>query len=386
MPLQGLAYLETRSIEAWAKSEGRGAIRIADFLIVVGTRPEAIKLAPVLFALRHAGATVVMATTGQHPDLLPPTLAAFDILDVEFPLTPPRADSFRPLDTVSQLQRAIRESSAASVIVQGDTASALAGSIAASIEGVPLHHVEAGLRSHDWLNPYPEEFHRVLISRLATMHFAPTHTAKSALIREGRAQQYVHMVGNTVVDALRLILSDPGAGLPDGIDPARRLVILTAHRGESAGAPMRNILGAAERIAARNDVQLIYPVHPRTSAKELASLSHAGPVELVEPLAYRDFIPLLRAADLVITDSGGIQEEAAVLGTPLLCVRKTTERPEALQGRCSRLVGTEKNAIVAAAEELLDQGPDRVGSLAFGDGHAAARIADVLTRPGISAY
>ncbi|MGB3723445.1 MAG: UDP-N-acetylglucosamine 2-epimerase (non-hydrolyzing) [Pacificimonas sp.] len=346
-----------------------------NFLIVIGTRPEAVKLAPVVFALRRAGAEAHIVTTGQHPDLLPPTLAAFG-LSADHALTDGR-DWRAVLPGLRARIRCVRPDA---VIVQGDTSSVMVGAMAASVEGVPVHHVEAGLRSGDWMQPFPEEHIRNAVTRLATLHFAPTPAAREALLSEGIRPCRVHMTGNTVIDALRLILPDAGAAPPSGIDPDRRLVILTMHRRETDGSGVRAVLRAASRIAARADVQMIYPVHPRTAAADLRAAEAAGRIELVAPIAYDKFLPLLARAALVITDSGGVQEEAAALGIPLICVRRVTERPEALLGRRAVLAGTDEAAILASAERLLALKEKGVPSQAFGDGHAAERIADILTR------
>ena len=342
-------------------------------LIVMGTRPEAIKLAPVVAALRRRGAQAAICTTGQHPDLLPPALADFGyVADHQLAWNGDWRASLPPL------QMLVRKLRPLGVIVQGDTFSALAGGMAARLEGVPLHHVEAGLRSGDVFSPFPEEICRTGLGRIADTHFTPTASATDALLNEGIATGSIHRVGNTIVDALRMRLRRLNPPAPAGIDARRKLVLLTVHRRESVGEGTRAILRAAVRIAADPAVQLIYPVHPRTRGEELEALGSGHAVQLVEPLPYAEFLPLLARAALVLTDSGGIQEEAAVLGTPLVCLRSVTERPEALDRPQARLCGTDEEAIVAAAAELLAQRPDRRPSAAFGDGNAAERIAEIL--------
>ncbi|MBV7257566.1 UDP-N-acetylglucosamine 2-epimerase (non-hydrolyzing) [Pacificimonas sp. WHA3] len=346
----------------------------------MGTRPEAIKLAPVYLALRARGAGARIYDTGQHPDLLPSALAAFAIPDTAVQRSPQRGVS-APLKMLPDMQRMLRAHAPGGVIVQGDTASAFAGALAGVLSGLPVHHVEAGLRSGDWLSPFPEEFIRAGIGRLSAQHFAPTPLAGRNLAAEGIAADRIHIAGNTIVDALRLIL--PGRNQRKRTRPSQsaggKLVVLTVHRRESEGAGTRAILGAAAELARRRDVHVIYPAHPRTTTDELAALGSGHGIEVVPPIPYADFVQLLARADLAITDSGGVQEEAAILGTPLICCRNVTERPEALAGTHARLVGTDPEAILAAAEQFLDDGQRPAFSAAFGDGHAADRIAAILT-------
>ena len=346
------------------------------YLFVIGTRPEAVKLAPVIAAARRRGVRCLICTTGQHPDLLPPIMAALSLA----------ADFEAGQETggfpVAALQPVMREAQPDFAVVQGDTRSAIAGAVAASLEAVPLAHVEAGLRSGSFADPFPEELFRRGIAALAKVHFAPTEAAGRNLIGEGCAPADVHVVGNTVVDALRSMLPEPGEALPLPLelDSDRKLVLLTVHRTENGGARLQAILRAAGRIAARPDVQLLHVRHPRLCQDDLCALS--GRVTSIAPLEYPDFLHVLTRASLVITDSGGVHEEAVGIGRPLLIVRDRTERPEGLSSLGARLVGSDEELIVRSAFAFLDRPPLLRPSSIFGDGHAAERICDVLAEHG----
>ncbi|MEO0498990.1 MAG: UDP-N-acetylglucosamine 2-epimerase (non-hydrolyzing) [Pseudomonadota bacterium] len=353
---------------------------MAHLMCIFGTRPEAIKLAPVIMALRRRDIEIRVVVTGQHPDLVPRILDGFGIAaDMALP------SGIDPNARIAALQRAIREAAPGAVIVQGDTASTVAGAVAAGLEGVPLVHVEAGLRTYDIARPFPEELYRRAVTRLAQLHFAPTVKAHSHLLREGVARAQIHLVGNTVVDALRHMLPPPDAAPPLPLRDGRRLVIMTAHRFETSGPPMRGIFQAAARLSEDESLDVWFLAHPRLADDERAFLPPVHRVRLAPPLDYPGFLWCLRRAALVVTDSGGIQEEAAVLGTPIACIRDRTERPEILDRPAARLVGTRPARIVAAAHDLLAMTPAETGSQAFGDGHAAARIADILARPNFFA-
>ena len=360
-------------------------------MVVFGTRPEAIKLAPVIGALRRGGCPVAVCATAQHRQMLDQVLALFDIrCDHDLDLM--RANQTLPqltsliLTSVSPLLAAARPDL---VVVQGDTTTAMATSLAAFYAGVPVAHVEAGLRSDDLHAPWPEEMNRRVISTLATLHLAPTGRARQRLEDEGVPPAAIALTGNTVIDALLDTVArlDGDAALRAQVsdqvppfDPARRTILLTSHRRESFGRGLENICRAVRRIADRGDVQIIYPVHLNQNVREPVHrlLGDHPHVHLIEPLDYLSFVHVLRHATLALTDSGGVQEEAPSLGKPVLVMRETTERPEGIEAGAARLVGTGTEGIVAAVNELLDD-PRTYDRMArsvnpYGDGRAAERV------------
>lgn len=362
-------------------------------LVVIGTRPEGIKLAPVVAALRRH--TPILETrvafTGQHTDLLDQVLDTFD-LRAEWDLGIMREG--QDLYDVAQgcltgLRGVVREYRPDLILVQGDTATVFFAALVAFFERVRVGHVEAGLRSGDKWRPYPEEIFRRLSGVVADLHFAPTAAARDNLLAEGVPARQVFLTGNTVVDALQEVA---GRGLPVE-DPVlrrliaeeRRFVLVTAHRRESFGAPLREVFGAIRELADRfPEVHFLYPVHPnpnvRAPAEEILG-DHPG-IHLSEPLGYSDLVHALRSATLVLTDSGGIQEEAPSFGTPVLVLREVTERPEAVRAGVARLVGMDRIRIVETAAELLGDEESRLGmarsTSPYGDGRAAERIADII--------
>ncbi len=360
-------------------------------LVVLGTRPEAIKLAPVVFALRERpdDACVTLCSTGQHRSMLDETLAAFELRpDHELGVMRPGQ---HPTDLLSRLLAALRpllaELRPDTVVVQGDTTTVMAAALAGYLDHVRVAHVEAGLRTGDKRAPFPEEVNRRVTGVLADDHFVPTPGARENLLAEGVPRQRIFLTGNTIVDALRWMrrrVADvpPPARL---VPPGRRLVLVTAHRRESFGGPLRDLCLALRDLAGRfDDVQLVYPVHlnPRVRGPVHEILGDVPRVSLTEPLPYGDFVGLLVRASLVLTDSGGIQEEAPSLGTPTLVLREKTERPEALRTGVVRLVGTSRARIVAEAARILADGAARPTTprplAVYGDGRAARRIAEVL--------
>lgn len=356
-------------------------------LLVLGTRPEAIKLAPVAAGLLADAATfrLTVAATGQHRELLEQTLAAVGLeADVDLRLMRPGQSLSGTLAAaLGGLDRVLARRTPDCVLVQGDTTTALAGALAAFHRRIPVGHVEAGLRTHDPANPYPEEANRRLIAGLAAWHFAPTAGAAANLRAEGVPARGIFVTGNPVVDALRAMRRpnfDPGTcGL--GLRPGeRRRVLVTAHRRESFGRPLREIC-AAVRAAARRfpDVQFVFPVHPNPQVRlAIRAEIRRRPenLRLIRPLAYDVFLNLLAASALAITDSGGVQEEAAALGVPSVILRRVTERPEVLCcGGC--LAPAERAAIAAAVERALSR-RFAPRPCPFGDGRAGERIAEIL--------
>jgi len=363
------------------------------FLLVFGTRPEAIKLCPLVRELRTRDTRfqVRVCVTGQHRDMLDPVLSAFHVipeidLDLMRPNQTPAALLARALDA---LEPVLREEAPDMVLVQGDTTTTLAATLAAFYQGIPVGHVEAGLRTGDLRQPFPEEMNRAVTGRLAELHFAPTTGAAANLTAEGVPQQRIHITGNTGIDAVLYVRDALESGSLRGsdwpwLDPARRLIVVTSHRRENFGAAFACEMRALTRIAERGDVQLVYPVHrnPNVLGPAHEWLANRANVHLLEPLPYVPFVDLMRRAYLLITDSGGIQEEAPSLGKPVLVLRNKTERPEAVEAGTVKLVGTDEERIVGEAVRLLDD-PAEYGRMTrvhnpYGDGHACRRIADVL--------
>lgn len=363
-------------------------------LSVFGTRPEAIKMAPVVTALAAAGLDARTCVTAQHRDMLDQVLALFGIrpdydLDIMRPGQDLNAVTTR---VIAGLQPVLAELRPDLVLVHGDTTTSMAAALAAFHAGLAVGHVEAGLRTGDIAAPWPEEMNRRVTATLAQLHFAPTDRARANLIAEGVADRHIRVTGNTVVDAMQAMcarLETEGEGGVahgerfDG-DPDRRLILVTCHRREAIGGGLEDICDALARLARRSDVQIVFPVHPnpqirQTVEKRLGGLAH---LMLIAPLNYLAFVRLMRLADLVITDSGGVQEEAPALGKPVLVTRQTTERPEAVALGAARMVGTDADTIVRAVEEVLDDDGTRQtisGShYPYGDGQAAHRIVDAI--------
>ena len=359
-------------------------------LFVFGTRPEAIKLAPVIRCLRDDGTfDVKVCLTGQHRELLEPFLAFFDIQpDIDLKLMiPGQSLSHLASKTIAACADAYEHLEPDAVIVQGDTTSAFAASVAASLRQVSVFHVEAGLRSYRRDAPFPEEINRVMISHLAELHFAHTESSSVNLKNEGISKQ-VFVVGNTVIDALRWTLETlqkrkdvTSVATVDRGNGDRRYILVTLHRRESAGEPLREICRAIRTLAESvEDVEVVFPVHPNPHVRETVfpQLGHLNNVRLIDPLPYPEFILALSKAALVISDSGGVVEEASSLGVPVLIVRQVTERHEAVTCGHARLVGSDHEAIVSGASAALRSSTprcaDRPLAGPFGDGRAAERI------------
>jgi UDP-N-acetylglucosamine 2-epimerase (non-hydrolysing) len=359
-------------------------------LVVIGTRPEAIKLAPVVLEARRRPDAVqaVVVVTSQHREMLSQMLAQFSIVpDVDLDVMQPDQELARvTVAALEGLDEALRAHAPDCVVVQGDTTTTFVGALAASYHRIPVAHVEAGLRTGDRTQPWPEEINRCLTSQLTHYHFAPTERARENLLREGFPDAAIWVTGNTAIDALLHTVERSGARRrprPGG----RRSVLLTAHRRESHGAPLEEICAAVLRLVDRHpEVDVIYPVHksPRVREVAFARLADHPRIELIEPLDYVPFVQAMLDADLILTDSGGVQEEASALGTPVLVLRGTTERPEALDAGAARLVGTDADRIVTEASRLLEDEAAReamAGAVSpFGDGRAAERIVDVLAK------
>jgi len=362
-------------------------------LLVFGTRPEAIKLCPLIRELRSRGAFFQprVCVTAQHRDMLDQVLAAFQVAP-DYDL-----DLMRPDQTlagvtarvVEGVEAVLREESPDMVLVQGDTTTTFAAALAAFYQGIPVGHVEAGLRTGDLRQPFPEEMNRVVTSRLANLHFAPTARAAANLAAEGVPQERIHVTGNTGIDAVLYVRDSLDTGALPSCDwpwlaPSQRLIVVTSHRRENFGEAFASEMRALLRIAERDDVQLVYPVHPNPNVSGPAHelLGKRANIHLMEPLPYVPFVDLMRRAWLLLTDSGGIQEEAPPLGKPVLVMRNKTERPEAVEVGTVKLVGTNEETIVTEATRLLDDSSEytrmtRVHN-PYGDGQASRRIANVL--------
>lgn len=367
-------------------------------LSIFGTRPEAIKLAPVIKALRSAPQQFVsrVCVTGQHRELLDPVLRLFTIRpDHDLAVMQPDQSLFELTARVlTGLEAVLAQEKPDWVIVQGDTTTTLAASLAAYYARTAVAHVEAGLRSGDPWQPFPEEFNRRLTDVLSTLHFAPTEGARQNLLAEGISDSRIRVTGNTVIDALLDIAArpydfarSPLAGLP--LDPdasGRRVILVTAHRRESFGAPLRNLCRAIRALAERypREVEIVFPVHLNPHVQELVrqELGHSPNIALLPPLDYEPFVHLMKRSTLILTDSGGLQEEAPSLGVPVLVLRQVTERPEGVAAGSARVVGTDPDAVVAAAVRLLED-PQEHAQMArvqnpYGDGKASQRIIKAL--------
>jgi UDP-N-acetylglucosamine 2-epimerase (non-hydrolysing) len=359
-----------------------------------GTRPEAIKLAPVIreLALRSKEFRPVVLVTGQHRHMLDQVLRVFDI-EPDYDLNlmrPGQSLSDVTVGVMRGVERVLLRFRPDMVIVQGDTTSALASALASFYQRVPVGHVEAGLRTNDKYSPYPEEMNRRLVGSLADLHFAPTRRAKDNLLREGVPRSHVHVTGNTIVDSLKAMLRSKAkwhVPVLDAIVPHHRVILVTAHRRESFGPGLEDICRALRMIVERNpDVDVIYPVHlnPKVRKPAHAILGGVERIHLIEPLDYLPFVRLMERSYLILTDSGGIQEEAPALGKPVLVMREVTERPEAVEAGTAKLVGTDAEGIISESERLLHN-TVAYNKMArarnpFGDGRAATRIAAALLR------
>lgn len=358
-------------------------------LCMVGTRPEVIKMAPVILALHQtAWAEVRVCATAQHRDMLDEALATFGIVP-DIDLNAMRTNqSLASLTArlLTSIDEVLEAEQPHMVLVQGDTTTVLTSALACFYRRIPFAHVEAGLRTGDMQNPFPEEMNRIVASHLAHLNFAPTEGAKTALLAEGCSPSTIHVTGNTVIDAMLWVAAQqPKHGLDLPVN--RRLVLLTAHRRESFGAPLHEIFRAIQTLTQLfPELHVIYPVHPNPNVREPAHalLSNNPSVTLCAPLDYRKLVALLQSVDFVLTDSGGIQEEAPALGKPVLVLRSETERPEAVAAGVAKLVGTDHDSIVLAATQLISD-PSTYRQMAqggspYGDGHASERIITVLER------
>jgi UDP-N-acetylglucosamine 2-epimerase (non-hydrolysing) len=363
-------------------------------LVVFGTRPEAIKLFPLVHALRRTNADVRVCVTGQHREMLDQVLEIARItpehdLDLMLPNQSLDMLSARLLTELGKIMDADQPDR---VIVQGDTATAMIGALTAYYRKIPVGHVEAGLRSGNIYHPWPEEVNRKVVGAIADLHFAPTDTSRDALLAENVPAERIHVTGNTVIDALIETRArvDSDAALAATIAPiaarfaGKRIVAVTTHRRENFGEGLKSVAQAVRRIADRPDVAVIFPVHPNPNVRAPMTdvLGGIDNVAMIDPLDYPNFVRLLSLCHFVMTDSGGVQEEAPALAKPVLVMRETTERPEGVAAGTAKLVGNDEEVIVTEASRLLD---DKAAYEAmarahnpFGDGRSSERIARII--------
>lgn len=366
-------------------------------IAVFGTRPEAIKMFPVIHALRDArGVDMRICVTAQHREMLDQVLAIGRItpdIDLDV-MTPNQSLDALLARVVVGLGQTFDEEKPDRILVHGDTLTTMAATLAGYFRKIPVGHVEAGLRSGNIYHPWPEEVNRKVAGAVADLHFAPTETAAAALRAENVPADRIHVTGNTVIDALLATKAriEEEPALAAGLDPLvhrfadKRIVAVTSHRRENFGDGMKAIAEAIAAIAARPNVAVIFPVHPNPHVRSAMEpiLGKLSNVALIDPLDYPHFVRLLGMSSLVLTDSGGVQEEAPSLGKPVLVMRETTERPEGIEAGTARLVGTDKNRIVSEIFSLLED-EDAYNAMArahnpFGDGRAAERIAEIIAR------
>lgn len=366
------------------EKEWFGMKRLRTIVCVIGTRPEAIKMAPIVHRLQAAGwARCVVVATAQHRDLLDQMLIRLQIsVDHDLNLM---VDGQQPSGFLTRMLPALETvldcEKPDAVLSQGDTVTVLGAALCAFHRRIPFGHIEAGLRTHDLEQPFPEEGYRQMVSRITRWHFAPTENAAAALRDEGIAPARIHVTGNTCIDTLLQTVAELGPPRQQ----SGRLLLLTAHRRENFGAPLRSIFMAIREIVDRfPDVRVVYPVHPNPNVRLPASemLGGHARIELCDPLDYFEFVDVMRRSTLILTDSGGIQEEAPALGKPVLVLRTTTERPEAIAAGVARLVGTQEDAIVESVSLFLTGDMARTDMVRavspYGDGNAAMRIVEVL--------
>ena len=364
-------------------------------LLVFGTRPEAIKMAPVVKALNGAPELEVrVCVTAQHREMLDQVLTLFEIVpDYDLDLMKAGQSLFEITSGVmSGLKEVLSKASPDLVLVHGDTTTTLSAALAAYYERIPVGHVEAGLRTGNIYSPWPEEVNRKVAGAITRLHFAATIKSKQNLLAENAAEEHIFVTGNTVIDALLEVVEKLESDPPKSrefdrkfaIDPSRKMILVTGHRRESFGDGFQRICDALVTLAQRDDIQIIYPLHLNPSVRgpveeRLGSLQR---IELIPPQDYLPFVHLMRRARIILTDSGGVQEEAPSLGKPVLVMRDTTERPEAIDAGTVKLVGTNSDLIVQEVSDLLDK-PDAYDAMArahnpYGDGLASERIRNTI--------
>lgn len=361
--------------------------KMKKIMCVVGTRPEAIKMAPVVKALQKADDfDVIVLATAQHRDLLDQAFTLFNI-QADYDLnvmTPGQTLPELTSRLMLSIDKTLDEAKPDMVIAQGDTTTVFVTALACFYKKIPFAHLEAGLRTHDLYSPFPEEANRVLAGHLACLHFAPTSVSRENLLREGISQEQIIVTGNTVIDAL-LETAKTDFDLGVEVPKDKRIILITSHRRENFGQPIVNICHAIlELVEKHKDIYVLFPVHPNPNVREVTDHYLRGHerIKLVSPFDYGPFVTAMKSAYLILTDSGGVQEEAPALGKPVLVLRRDTERPEAVTEGVVRLIGTETVDIIREASQLLS---DRaaydkmaIGASPYGDGKASQRIVEIV--------
>ncbi|MCI9087250.1 MAG: UDP-N-acetylglucosamine 2-epimerase (non-hydrolyzing) [Clostridia bacterium] len=357
-------------------------------MLVFGTRPEAIKMCPLVKELKtRKNVETIVCVTGQHREMLQQVLECFEVVpDYNLDIMQDKQTLFDiTTNIISKIKPVLEEVKPDVILVHGDTTTTFVTALCAFYMQIPVGHVEAGLRTYNIYSPYPEEFNRQATSIIAKYNFAPTEMAKSNLIQEGKEKDTIYVTGNTAIDALKTTVNDKYTNsLLDWVGNDR-LVVLTAHRRENLGKPLENMFTAIKKIVEeKKDIKVVYPVHKNPIVQEIAKriLGNNERIKLIEPLEVIDFHNLLARSYLILTDSGGIQEEAPSLGKPVLVMRDTTERPEGIEAGTLKLVGTDTDTIYKEMKKLLDNSIeyDRMSKAQnpYGDGLASKRIADIL--------
>lgn len=364
-------------------------IKMKKVICIFGTRPEAIKMAPVIRELEKYPTKfeVTICVTAQHREMLDQVLSHFDLkshIDLNLMQENQGLDELTA-KSIKLLSNIIRDVKPDLVLVQGDTTTAMAAALAGFYKKVPIGHIEAGLRTNNLHNPFPEEINRRIISILSTYNFAPTQKAKEALLKEGINKEAIFLTGNTIVDALNAIIKSKKDSNSLSSSDNKKIILVTAHRRESFGKPLENICYALKEIAEKNsDVEIIYPVHlnPNVRSVVYGILNNLKRIHLLSPLNYSEFICILNYCYLVLTDSGGIQEEAPVFGKPVLVLRNETERPEGIEANVAKLVGTDSDIIIKNVEMLLRNQHEyekmSKATSIYGDGRASEKIVNII--------
>lgn len=371
----------------------KGIVLLKKILIVFGTRPEAIKMCPLVNALKaKSGFHITVCVTGQHRSMLDQVLKTFQVIpDYDLSIMREGQTLFDITTAVLKKMKPVLEKERPDIVcVHGDTTTSFAAALASFYLGIPIGHVEAGLRTYNIRSPYPEEFNRQTVGNICDIHFAPTERSRDNLLREGKKESTVFVTGNTVIDALRTTIcsdySHPVLSWASG----SRLILITAHRRENIGEPMSRMFRAIKKVMDEHkDVKAVYPVHPNPAVRKMAeevfgasSSEKNSRIHMIEPLDVVDFHNFMNASYLIMTDSGGVQEEAPFLGKPVLVMRDTTERLEGAEAGTLKLVGTDEKKIYESFTELLDN-QSEYDSMAYalnpyGDGHASEKISDIL--------
>lgn len=359
-------------------------------LLVFGTRPEAIKMCPLVLELKKRNdIKTVVCVTGQHRQMLDSVLEAFKVKpDYDLSIMKARQTLFDvTVNVLERIKGVLEEVKPDVVLVHGDTTTTFVASLACFYLQIPVGHVEAGLRTYNIYSPYPEEFNRQAVGIVAKFNFAPTEMAKKNLISEGKAAESIFVTGNTAIDALKTTVSEEYSHEQLEWAKDSRMILITAHRRENLGEPMKNMFRAIRRIVDEHpDIKAIYPIHMNPVVRETAAaiLGDDDRIRIIEPLDVLDFHNFLARSYLVLTDSGGIQEEAPSLGKPVLVMRDTTERPEGIKAGTLKLVGTDEETIYKNFKMLLEDQAEydkmSQASNPYGDGHASERIADILQK------